>query len=224
LALNILLRDEGAQPESERRIAVSERSAGIGLVLVDAALVAVVFLALALSGTAGGASLAIVLGQLLCFILAKALLGLYPGHGMAGAERMRNVVLAIGAGLLVNAGLLVLIMRSGIAFTDHAVMALLAGAAALGISDPIGRRVLHRLHRWQEPVFIFGGGEAAAGLVRQLSLYPQLGFRAVCVVDDSSLYIADEHQGIPIIRFRELGAHSEQLAITTTALVVEQLV
>jgi Undecaprenyl-phosphate galactose phosphotransferase WbaP len=143
---------------------------------------------------------------------------------MAGAERMRNVVLAIGAGLLVNAGLLVLIMRSGIVFSDHAVVALLIGAAVLGISDPLGRRVLHRLQRWQEPVFIFGGGEAAAGLVRQLSLYPQLGFRAVCVVDDSSLYIADEHQGIPIIRFRELGAHSEQLAITTTALVVEQLV
>ncbi|MGE3741509.1 MAG: nucleoside-diphosphate sugar epimerase/dehydratase, partial [Geminicoccaceae bacterium] len=217
MALNILLRDEGAQPESEHRIAVSESSAAIGLVVIDLAFVAVVFLALALSGIQSGSSLPIVLGQLLCFVVAKALLGLYPGHGMAGAERMRNVVLAIGAGLLVNAGLLFLIMRSGIVLTDHAVAGLLIGAVALGGSDPVGRRVLHRFHRWQEPVFIFGGGEAAAGLVRQLSLYPQLGFRAVCVVDDSSLYIADEHQGIPIIRFRELGAHSEQLAITTTA-------
>jgi Undecaprenyl-phosphate galactose phosphotransferase WbaP len=60
--------------------------------------------------------------------------------------------------------------------------------------------------------------------VRQLNLYPHLGLRAVCVVDDSSVYIAEEHQGIPVIRFRELGQHAELLAITTTALVVEQLV
>jgi Undecaprenyl-phosphate galactose phosphotransferase WbaP len=224
LALNILLRDEGAQAQSERRIAVSERSAAVGLVVIDMALVVVAFLGLVLTGTETALGLTMVLGQLGCFILAKALLGLYPGHGMAGAERLRNIVLAIAAGLLVNAGLLILIMRSGIVLTDHAVVTLLLGAIGLAVSDPIGRRVLHRLHRWQEPVFIFGGGEAAAGLVRQLSLYPQLGFRAVCVVDDSSLYIADEHQGIPIIRFRELGMHSELLAITTTALVVEQLV
>jgi Undecaprenyl-phosphate galactose phosphotransferase WbaP len=224
LALNILLRDEGAESASAHRIAVSERSAALGLLAVDLLLVTIVFVGLALSGAESALRMLFVLGQLLCFVLTKALFGLYPGHGMAGAERMRNVTLAIAAGLLADAGLLILAMRWGIVLTDHAIASLLLGAAALGLSDPVARRILHRVHRWQQPVFIFGGGEAAAGLVRQLSLYPQLGFRAVCVVDDSSLYIAEEHQGIPIIRFRELGAHAELLTITTTALVVEQLV
>jgi FlaA1/EpsC-like NDP-sugar epimerase len=171
------------------------------------------------------------LGQLLLFVAAKGTLGLYPGHGLAPAQRLRQNALAVVAGLLANAGAVALLGRvAGLAggaaggTSASAAWPVILAALLAGASDPALRRVLQRLGRWQQPVFIFGGGEAAAGLVRQLAFYPQLGLRPVCIVDDSSIYIAEERQGIPVIRFRELGDHAELLAVTTTALVVEQLV
>lgn len=101
---------------------------------------------------------------------------------------------------------------------------LLWAAVLVGLSDLLAWRLLHRLGRWREPVFIFGGGEGAEGLVRQCALCPHLGLRPVCIVDETSLYIADDQLGSPVIRFRELGEHAKLLTMMTTALVVEHLV
>ena len=224
MALNILLRDDKARPEHERPVAVSERSAAAGLIAIDLVLAGLIALGVGILGRQGMAGVALALLELLLLVLCKALFGLYPGHGMSGSQRMRNTVLAVLAGLVLGVGASALLAESGLVPPAHGRRLLLLGAVAMIGSDPIARRLLHRFRRWQQPIFVFGGGEAAAGLVRQLALYPILGYRAVCVVDDSSLYIPDEQQGVPIIRFRELGAHADLLTITTTAIVIEDLV
>lgn len=224
MAVNILLQDDQGRRGLNRPVAVSARSVATALIAIDTSLMLVVASIAAINGSVDEIELLFLVLQLLCFVGAKALFGLYPGQGVERAQRMRKVVLAVAVGLLVDAGLFVLAIRFDSPGSAPVIWPILTGAVLAGLSDPLARRLLHRFGRWQQPVFIFGGGEAAIGLVRQLAFYPHLGLRAVCIVDESSLYIADDQQGIPVIRFRELGEHSGLLAITTTALVVEQLV
>ncbi|WP_027133113.1 exopolysaccharide biosynthesis polyprenyl glycosylphosphotransferase [Geminicoccus roseus] len=207
-------------------MAVSERSAGLGLVVIDLSLILLVFcVALAASGWRGFGAQFLTLLQLSTFIGWKLLFGLYPGHGLARAQRMQKVVLATAAAVVTSLGI-VEIVRWILDDPDLRLVfwpVLLAGVV-LGIGEPVARRLMMRLGRWQQPVFIFGGGDAAASVVRQLAFYPHLGLRAVCIVDEGSIYITDDYQGIPVIRFRELGEHAALLNITTTAIIVEQSV
>ena len=225
MATNILLEDT-ATKRSRRPVAVSERSAGIGLVVIDTLLLSLVLaLSLLFGGWRGLDAELLLLVQLATFGGCKALLGLYPGHGLARAQRMQKVVLAVGIALIASLGLAELVgwlvEREDTRFSFWPV--LLAGIV-LGVGEPVARRILMRLGRWQQPVFIFGGGDAAYGIVRQLAFYPHMGLRAVCIVDESSIYIPEEYQGIPIIRFRELGEHAKLFSMTTTAIIVEQSV
>ncbi len=225
MAVNILLEDESGEQRRAEPVAVSEPMVAGIMVAGDVALsVAIAGLAAMLDDLPSRLPL-LTLVQLLLFVGWKYAFGLYPGHGLARAQRMRQAALAVLAGLVSSVGLVEIIAR--LAIGSHLVFPfwpILVAAVAMGLSDPLARRILSRLGRWQQPVFIFGGGEAAIAMVRQLAFYPYLGFRAVCIVDDTSVYIADDHQGIPVIRFRELSNHAGLLAITNTAVVVEQSV
>ena len=224
MAANILLEDSSTRIDS-RPIAVSERSAGLGLVAIDVALLVLVLAAAGLFGRGSAGALLLTAVQLASFIGWKAGFGLYPGHGLARAQRMQRVIWAVGAAIVASLGLIELVRwtlsADDVRFDFWPVM--LAGIV-LGLGEPIARRVLMRLGRWQQPVFIFGGGDAAGAVVRQLAFYPHMGLRAVCIVDEGSIYIADDYQGIPVIRFRELGEHAALLNITRTAIIVEQTV
>ncbi len=225
MAANILLEDADSR-RSNRPLAVSERSAGLGLLAIDLVLLALVMAVAILAGTwSNPAFLLLTLVQLLTFLPWKALLGLYPGHGLARAQRMQKVVLAVAAATVTSLGL-VEIVRWIVDDPEmrFAFWPILLAGMVLGLGEPVARRILMRLDRWQQPVFIFGGGDAAASVVRQLAFYPHLGLRAVCIVDEGSIYITEEYQGIPVIRFRELGEHASLLGITTTAIIVEQSV
>ena len=225
MAANILLQDEDRQFRSAQPVAVSERTVAGFLIAVDASLMVAIAGLAALTEDLTGSAWLLTLAQLGFFVFWKFAFGLYPGHGLARAQRMRQVVLAAAAGLVSGAGISELIARvlTG-AHSSFQLWPLVLGAIAATLADPLVRRVLIRLGRWQQPVFIFGGGDAAIGVVRQLAFYPHLGLRAVCIVDETSVYIADDHQGIPVIRFRELGNHARLLAITNTAVIVEQFV
>ena len=195
------------------------------MVAMDVALMVIIAGLAMLIDDPGGPQALLTLGQLLFFAFWKYRFGLYPGHGLARAQRMRQAVLAVGVGLVTSAATFEIVTRLLIeAPMRWPFWPIAVGAVLVGLSDPLVRRLLMRLGRWQQPVFIFGGGEAAIAVVRQLAFYPYLGFRAVCIVDDTSVYIADEHQGIPVIRFRELGSHAALLAITSTAVIIEQSV
>ena len=173
------------------------------------------------SGLAGAATVA----SFILFPAAKLLAGLYPGHGLSRAQRLQQVCLAAAGALVLVMGLAAFMARLADALLPAALVpAGLAAAALLVISDPIARRALVRLGRWCQPVFIFGGGDTAGEVVRQLKLYPHLGLAPVCIVDDSSVYIPEEEHGVPVVRFKELSRHADALAHATTAVAVERLV
>jgi Undecaprenyl-phosphate galactose phosphotransferase WbaP len=173
------------------------------------------------SGLAGAATVA----SFILFPAAKLLAGLYPGHGLSRAQRLRQVCLAAAGAFVLVMGLAAFMARLGDAPLPAALVpAGLVAAMLLVISDPIARRALVRLGRWCQPVFIFGGGDTAGEVVRQLKLYPHLGLAPVCIVDDSSVYIPEEEHGVPVVRFKELSRHADALAHATTAVAVERLV
>ena len=152
-------------------------------------------------------------------------MGSIPVTGWPRAQRMQKVILAVGAAIVASLGLIqVARWTLGADDAQFDFWPVMLAGLVLGIGEPIARRVLIRLERWQQPVFIFGGGDAAGAVVRQLGFYPHMGLRAVCIVDEGSIYIADDYQGIPVIRFRELGEHAALLNITRTAIIVEQTV
>ncbi len=225
MAVNILLQDDDSTSALSQPKAVSERTVATVMVGLDVALMAVVAGLAVLVDSPGGFLPLLTLTQLLFFVFWKFMFGLYPGHGLARAQRLRQAALAVAVGLVTTAGVFEIVTRVlvGPSF-QFPFWPVVLGAVLVGLSDPLVRRLLMRLGRWQQPVFIFGGDEAAIAVVRQLAFYPYLGFRAVCIVDDTSVYIADDHQGIPVIRFRELGSHSALLAITSTAVIIEQSV
>ncbi|HEX2526154.1 MAG TPA: exopolysaccharide biosynthesis polyprenyl glycosylphosphotransferase [Geminicoccus sp.] len=225
MATNILLEDGKAKQRSNRRTAVAERTAGNGLITIDAFILVAALIVALLADRWTLPSFMLMLVQLAIFIGWKAIFGLYPGHGVARAQRMQKVILAVGAAVVTNLGL-VEVARQLVGETESGFpfWPILMTAVLIGLGEPMARRLLIRLGRWQQPVFIFGGGDAASAVVRQLGFYPHLGLHPVCIVDESSIYIPDESQGIPVIRFRELGQHAALLNITTTAIIVEQLV
>ena len=159
-----------------------------------------------------------------CFPLSKFAAGLYPGHGLSGAQRMRGMMLAILAGFLGFLAVAWLPELLGRARPSMGLaVAALVEALALALSDPIARRLLTDAGQWRQPVFIFGSGETAAEVARQLKLYPHLGYAPACIVDDSSVYIPEEEHGVPVVRFKELSRHTAQLSQATTAIVVERV-
>lgn len=225
MSSNILLEDDQSKRVSRRPVAVSERKAGLGLLAIDATLLLFVLGIVILVRDWKSAAHLVTLVQLATFIGWKAWFGLYPGHGLARAQRMQKVVLASAAAIVTSLGLAE-IARWIVDDPERtfAFWPILLAGVLLGLGEPVARRLLIRAGRWQQPVFIFGGGEAASGVVRQLAFYPHMGLCAVCIVDEDSIYITDQYQGIPVIRFRELGEHAALLNITTTAIIVEQSV
>ena len=207
---------------------LSEALIGLQLCLIDAVLILAVlagyFAAPAGRAAEGTSSGWAVLVGFAAFPLAKLAAGLYPGHGLARAQRFRGSLLAVGVGNV----LLAAISRVPELLADTPPRGLVAPAllttALLLAGDPIARRALLRLGRWCQPVFIFGGGDTAGEVVRQLKLYPELGYRPACIVDDGSIYTPDEEHGVPVVRFRELSKHADELAAATTAVVIERLV
>src|SRR5689334_14124626 len=198
-----ILREARRRPRRrrQRRACLPERSVGLRLLLVDVVVVLAVVVGYfvtqagrAAEGTSAGWA---VFAGFAAFPLAKLTAGLYPGHGLARAQRFRGVLLSVGSGLVLSAAITRLPELAGAQPPEGLALPTLLAAALLVTSDPAARRALVRADRWCQPVFIFGGGGTAGEVVRQLRLYPELGYRPVCVVDDSSVYIPEEEHGVP---------------------------
>lgn len=229
MATDLLLDLQRPGRSRGRRGYTSEHTAGSLLLALDGSLMAavvVIFLATAPAGAAPQSPVeTLPLLGLAALPLGKYAAGLYPGHGLLSAQRLRQLALGIGGGLLLFAGLTWLPeLLGGVRPPTELGLAALLLAALLVLSDPIGRRLLERAGRWLQPVPIFGGGDTAGEVVRQLKLYPSLGYMPACIVDDGSIYIPDEEHGVPVVRFKELSRHADQLAEATTAVVIERLV
>ena len=225
--MDVLLEAQRTAKRRQRRDYVSESAAGSLLFGLDAALtllVLVVGFLLAGRGTAPGGWAPAMSGSLAVFPFTKYLFGLYPGHGLTRAQRLRQAVLSAGTGLALYLGVAWGAERlGGVRLQVSQAAGALVLAALAVLSDAVGRRLLIRVGRWHQPVFIFGGGDVAREVARQLVLYPHLGYRPACIVDDGSVYIPDEEHGVPVIRFKELSRHADQLGLASTAVVIERL-
>src|SRR3954467_5508668 len=99
--MDVLLEAQRTAKRRQRRGYVSESAAGSLLFGLDAALtlLLVVGFLLAGRGAAPGGWAPAMLGGLAVFPFAKYLFGLYPGHGLTRAQRLRQAVLSAGTGL-----------------------------------------------------------------------------------------------------------------------------
>ncbi len=229
---NVLLRHKNRAARRPRLGYVAKATTARLMFLADL-LVILVTLGLTLwpmpiAGSANRAEL-MLLPAVVCFPLAKLISGLYPGHGLIRSLRLRQALIASGLALLAALALEMLLHL--VRYEDYAQTSLrslhvaeVLLAALLVIIDPIARRILIRLGRWQEPAVVFGGGDGAAEVVRQLHLDPHLGYTPICVVDDNSIYLPEDEQGVPLVRSNELARVSSQLQLCTTAIVIERLI
>ena len=227
--MEILLELERGGGASKRRAYASERRVGIILLAADLVVVA---LALAAYLMTVGRYLLwaldvdwLALAGFVMFPLARYAAGLYPGHGMSGAWRFRAVTLSTLAGIL---GFLAMAWLPELLGGNRPSMELglfaLVTALVLFVGNPIARRLLAGAGFWRQPVFIFGSGDTAAEVARQLKLYPHLGYMPACIVDDGSVYVPEEEHGVPVVRFKELSRYAAQLGEATTAIVIERVV
>jgi Undecaprenyl-phosphate galactose phosphotransferase WbaP len=229
---NILLRRRSEAPSRPRLGYVAKATTAWLMFLVDLIVILVTLgLALWIIPSTGSISRAqlLLLPAVACFPIAKLLSGLYPGHGLIRSLRLRQALTAAGLALL--GALAIEMLLHLVRYDDFATTSLrslhvaeIVLAVLLVVTDPIARRILIRVGRWHEPVVVFGGGDGAAEVVRQLHLDPHLGYTPICVVDDNSIYLPEDEQGVPLVRSNELARVSDRLQLCTTAIVIERLI
>jgi len=120
---------------------------------------------------------------LLVFVLAYALVGLYPAVGISPIEELRRLTISTTAVFLLL-GTLSFYMRNVEQYSR----------AAFGISwlillvlAPLNRKIIRSLGVsgaiWGEPVAIIGYGDRGSQIIKFLYQNPKLGFRPVVIID-----------------------------------------
>jgi len=138
------------------------------------------------------------------FVLVYALVGLYPGVGLAPAEELRRLTLATTLVYLVlGAG--TYLFKEG----DTYSRAVFLGAWAFSVVlVPPGRALMRHLFAkkkwWGYPVLVLGAGKTGRMVVRTLKRQPGLGLKPVAVLDDDP----GKHgalEGVPVVGGVELA-------------------
>ncbi len=118
------------------------------------------------------------------FVLAFAMLRLYPGVALSPVEELRRTSLAITA-VYITLATTIFLMKAGEAYSRSIFM--LAWALSM-IFVPLGRGLLRRLIAsrswWGVPVVVLGAGKTGHLVVRKLMQQPGLGLKPVAVLDD----------------------------------------
>ncbi|MBA3846059.1 MAG: undecaprenyl-phosphate galactose phosphotransferase WbaP [Planctomycetes bacterium] len=138
------------------------------------------------------------------FMLAFAVVGLYPGIAMAPAEELRRTTLVISLVYVVLAAAIFL-SQGGPLFSRGALM-LAWGFSVIAV--PLARGLLRmafcRRAWWGAPVVVLGSGPRAASVVHSLAGHPELGLKPFAVLDDA--YAGDGGvAGVPIVGKQQLA-------------------
>lgn len=136
---------------------------------------------------------------LLLFPVIYALMQLYPGSGYGSLREMRALAFATSAVFVMIAALIFLLKIS----VYYSRLAFLMSWAASLITVPAvrawARRWLPLVPGWAYPVVVFGSASSAAETARGFQEHPELGFRAVAVVNVDGT-VSESLPGMPVLR------------------------
>ena len=138
------------------------------------------------------------------FVLVYALVGLYPGVGLAPAEELRRLTLATTLVYLVlGAG--TFLFKEGDAYSRAVFLGAWAFSVVLvPLSRALVRHLFARQKWWGYPVLVLGAGKTGRMVVQALMRQPGLGLKPVAVLDDDP----EKHgalEGVPVVGGVELA-------------------
>ncbi len=125
------------------------------------------------------------------FLIAYAVLGLYPGVGLSPVEELRRLTGANAIVFLALAGSIFL--HKDVATFSRGVFVLkwLFSTTMVPLARAAARGLWARRPWWGVPIVVFGAGRAAHLVIGTLKSQPSLGLRAVACLDDGE----DSHAG-----------------------------
>ncbi len=138
------------------------------------------------------------LPMLMAVPLLGLMLGLYPGYGLHGPERMRRYAILAAAAVVV--AVTMDIMTTAGQLTTHGIPLLLPLAVGVvAIGDALVRHALAHLPLWGRPTLIIGSGAAALAAIRRLRAEPAFGYRPVGVLADDPRHGHTHIDGVPVL-------------------------
>jgi Undecaprenyl-phosphate galactose phosphotransferase WbaP len=147
-------------------------------------------------GVLSGLSLASMVPNVIVWIGLRAVLGLYPGYGLAQVEELRRQTFALLATVAII---------TGVAFASQmgelSRVLILTWCLGLLVSAPgiryVAKRAMMRTGLWGKPVVVFGAGDTGRHVLNVLQREWQLGYRPCAVFDNNIAPVKGEVEGVP---------------------------
>jgi Undecaprenyl-phosphate galactose phosphotransferase WbaP len=132
------------------------------------------------------------------WLAIRAVMGLYPAHGLSGPEELRRSTVSTVLAALSHVTLLFAIqMASGSRFLALGVWVLLIPTSWL-VRDVI-KRLLVRVHAYGRPVIVLGTGNTGRFAIREIQTNPTLGLMVVAAFDDDPALHGQMVEGVPVL-------------------------
>lgn len=154
------------------------------------------------------------------FILAYAIVGLYPGVAISPVDEMRWICLTTTLMYLVLAAMVFMRREGEIYSRGVFVMAWVLSVLMVIICRALARLAFARRCWWGYPTMILGAGKTGRMVIRTLKRRPSIGLKPVLVLDDNP----EKHgllQGVPVVGGVELApalAHSRKIPYAIVAM------
>ena len=150
----------------------------------------------------------------LCFVFIAKMLGLYPGRGMPGPERIKRRLAT--AQISVIAPIAVIALHDGSSIPMIKALIALAALAFLSpFLEMLTINVLDRAGLWRSPVVVHGSPEQIERISGYMNEFPELGFKPVARASLAASANASSMQIIPRV---DDGRQIWTLAATSHAL------
>jgi Undecaprenyl-phosphate galactose phosphotransferase WbaP len=138
------------------------------------------------------------------FVLAYAIVGLYPGVAISPVDEMRWICLTTTLMYLVLAAMVFMRREGEIYSRGVFVLAWVLSLLMVIVCRALARLIFARRHWWGYPTMILGAGKTGRMVIRTLKRRPSIGLRPVLVLDDNP----EKHgslQGVPVVGGVELA-------------------
>lgn len=118
------------------------------------------------------------------FIVAHALVGLYPGILLSPPEELKKLTQSVSVIFLALAAGLFLAKQGALFSRAIFLMAWVGALIAVPLFRSVLRRVAHRWRWWGYPAVIFGAGKTGDAVAKALAQSHRLGLKPIAFLDD----------------------------------------